>query len=143
MERTWVTGSAHDDKPLDWLFDLRHNDDVSHMADVLAEVAGDDDPAVGRWQTALLVCECIAAMRGAGSDTHPDAVNWLQRVQPEIDDAMVEQALALIDRAAADSSLLAWWRQVHPDRTDGWIEGLRYLAVRVRDGAEAPPPQGG
>ena len=39
MKRTWATGSAHDDKPLDWLFDLRHASDVSHMANVIEEIS--------------------------------------------------------------------------------------------------------
>jgi hypothetical protein len=75
MQRTWATGSAHDDKPLDWLFDLRYAKDLGHLTEALQ--AALDNGSVGACQTALLAAECVGWLRGAPADLHDDARRWL------------------------------------------------------------------
>jgi len=137
MKRTWATGSAHDDKPLDWLFDLRHASDVSHITDVIDGIAANEDPAIGEWQTALLVSECVAFLRGAAADLHEDAHAWLQKVRPSVDDEFVEKTLEVVKQAKAGSSLQKWWLQVKPDEMAVWQRAVAYLGRRIKDGADA------
>lgn len=137
MIRTWATGSAHDDKPLDWLFDLRYDKDVAHIRDAIE--AGLDDASVGACQTALLACECVAFARGGPADLHDDATAWMKRAKPPADDELVAIAVKACERIASDSALLAWWKQVHDDQVDEWLESVAFLAERVQHREEPAP----
>ncbi len=137
MKRTWVTGSAHDDKPLDWLFDLRHNDDVSHMTEALEAVTNDEDASIGAWQTALLVAECVACLRGGKADLHEDAVAWLQKVKPVLTDENVALTEKVVATARTNSALQRWWREFKAEDMAVWQRAVAYLGRRVKDGIDA------
>jgi hypothetical protein len=141
LERTWVTGSAHDDKVLDWLFDLRYAQTRSPIDDALKAVTVNNDATVGEWQTALLVSECVAYLRQAPADIHQDAREWLEKVQLELTQTLIEQTVQVLDLALAQSSLHQWWKQFRAARAEGFEAAVGYLRRRVLDGPDASSPE--
>lgn len=129
MIRTWATGSAHDDKPLDWLFDLRYGKDIGHITAALNGAL--DDASVGACQTALLAAECVSWLRGAPADMHDDARAWVKETPMVADQAVVDLTLTVIDRITGASALRDWWEEFRPDLVAGWLEGVAALRERV------------
>jgi Domain of unknown function (DUF4259) len=129
MVRTWATGSAHDDKTLDWLFDLRYGKDIGHIVEALQ--GGLDDGSVGACQTALLAAECVGWLRGAPADLHDDARAWVNETPMEADQAVVDLAIRAIDQITSRSALKQWWEKFQPDLASGWLEGVAALRERV------------
>lgn len=129
MQRTWATGSAHDDKPLDWLFDLRYGKDIGHITEALQ--AALDSGSVGACQTALLAAECVGWLRGAPADLHDDARRWLKETPMEADQGVVDLTIRVVDRITSQSALKAWWEEFRPDLAPAWLEGVAALRQRV------------
>lgn len=135
MQRTWATGSAHDDKPLDWLFDLRYGKGIGHITEALQSAL--DNGSVGACQAALLAAECVGWLRGAPADLHDDARRWLKETPMEADQGVVDLTTRAIDRITSQSALKAWWEEFLPDLAPAWLEGVAALRQRV---LFAPPP---
>jgi len=138
MVRTWATGSAHDDTPLDWLFDLRYGKDIGHITAALHGAGA--GASVGACQTALLAAECVGWIRGAPADLHDDARRWVNEVPMEADQAVVDLTLRVIDRITSQSALRDWWEEFRPDLAAGWREAVAALRERV---LFVPPPAAG
>jgi len=129
MQRTWVTESAHDDKPLDWLFDLRYGKDITHITSALNEALAGGP--VGACQTALLAAEAVGWLRGAPADLHDDARRWVKETPMVADQAVVDLTLRVIDRITSQSELKDWWEEFRPELAPGWREGVAALRERV------------
>ena len=129
MQRTWVTGSAHDDKPLDWLFDLRYGKDIGHITEALNGAL--TDGSVGACQAALLAAECVGWIRGAPADLHDDARAWVKGTPMVADQAVVDLTLRVMDQITSRSALKEWWEEFRPDLAPEWFEGVAALRQRV------------
>lgn len=129
MQRTWVTDSGHDDKPLDWLFDLRYGKGIGHITEALE--ASLNDGSVGACQTALLAAECVGWLRGAPADLPDDAWTWLKETPMAADQGVVDLTIRAIDRITSQSALKAWWKEFLPDLAPAWLEAVAALRQRV------------
>jgi Domain of unknown function (DUF4259) len=130
MLRTWATGSAHDDKPLDWLFDLRYGKGIDHISAALQGAI--DDRSVGACQTALLAAECVACLRGAPADLHDDARRWVETTPMTADQDLLDLALRVVQQIHDGSQLRTWWEQRGSPAE--WLEAVAYLTSRIQGG---------
>lgn len=136
MQRTWATGSDHDQQPLAWLSRLDDSSTLETLRQALA-VALADDATVGECQTGLLAVEAIAYLRGADADLHPHLHAWLHAKRPIVDDALRDLAMAVVARLRSDSQLANHWRVHLADRFERWQSALDGVAIRLRDARRA------
>lgn len=145
VQRTWATGSEHDQQPLAWLSRIGKETELAHVHDAL-NAALAEDASIGECQTGLLAVECVAYLRGGDADLHPHAHAWLRTKRPTADDALRDLALAVIDKTRSASRLATWWHVELADKLDGWLAALDHVAARLRSAtrvADAASPTSG
>jgi hypothetical protein len=131
----WGTGVFENDTACDWSYGLEDVDDLSLVEGALDQVLStgsdylDSDVAV----EALAACEVIARLRGRSGERNAytktvDA--WVAAHSVEPPAALIQRALAAIDRVLAEpSELLELWSE--SDSHDAWRAGLTNLRERI------------
>ncbi|NZA25818.1 DUF4259 domain-containing protein [Luteimonas sp. SJ-92] len=113
---TWANDSFGNDDAADWLDELTDRNDLGLVRETVARVL----TAEGYLEApdaaeALAACEVLAAARGrptAAAQDEDALMDWLARVEPVVDDALVAQAVQAIDRIlGADSELRELWEE--------------------------------
>lgn len=134
----WSHEAFGNDDALDWVHGLEEVDDLSLIEEALDAVADEGDAYLEAPQAceALAAVELIARLRGhAGQESCPEvAEDWVDRTRLSPPDALVKQALAVLDRIGGDDSeLKELWEE--SDSADEWLASVADLRRRL----QAPP----
>lgn len=134
----WSHEAFGNDDALDWVHGLEEVDDLSLIEEALSAVteAGDDYLEAPQACEALAALELIARLRGhAGEESCPEvAEDWIAATRLAPPEALLKQALAVLDRIVADDSeLKELWEE--SDSADDWLASVAELRRRL----QAPP----
>ena len=139
---TWSTLPFGNDDAADWAYELDEPNDLAPIEDAIDRVL-----AVGGGQllelfegsAALAAIELLACLRGHPGDTETYTENadaWLTASTIRPPAALVDRALAAIDRVTAEKSeLRELWRE--GDEFEAWLAAVADLRARVA----ADPPK--
>ncbi|MGM9484097.1 DUF4259 domain-containing protein [Roseateles sp. NT4] len=134
----WSHETFGNDDALDWVHGLEQVDDLSLIEEALATVLeeGSDYVEAPQASEALAAIELIARLRGHGSEEScPEvAEDWIARMRLTPPEALVQQALTVLDRLVdEDSELKELWDE--SDSAEDWLASVADLRRRL----QAPP----
>ncbi len=134
----WSHEAFGNDDALDWAHGLEEVDDLSLIEAALESVldAAEDYLDAPEATEALAAVELIARLRGhAGEESCPEvAEDWIARTRLVPPEALVKQALAVLDRIVGDESeLKELWEE--SGSAEDWLASVAQLRRRL----QAPP----
>jgi hypothetical protein len=130
----WAADSFGNDQACDWAYDLEKVKDLSLVKKALAKVAScgdeylDSDDACD----AIAACEVLSRLRGnwGFKNAYSSTVDaWVAAHPIQVPPALIEQAIAVIDRITSEpSELLELWQE-----GDGseWLDHVADLRGRL------------
>lgn len=133
----WAINSFGNDDAADWIADLVDADDLAPVQAAISAVLTVENGYLEAPDAsqALAAAEVVAAAVGnasASASSQEELIEWLGRVKPEPNEALVAQAARAIDRILAEESEL---RELWED-TDDYAEWQRDVeSLRNRLGA--------
>lgn len=136
----WSHEVFGNDDALDWAHGLEEVDDLSLIEAALDAVTDEGEGQLEAPQAceALAAIELIARLRGhVGEEGCPEVVeDWIAATRPTPSEALVKQALAVLDRIVGDDSeLKELW--VESDSGEDWLASVADLRRRLQ---AAPQP---
>ncbi|MDR7268579.1 hypothetical protein J2X20_001208 [Pelomonas saccharophila] len=134
----WSHEAFGNDDALDWVHGLEEVDDLSLIEAALQAVLDDGEGYLEAPQAteALAATELIAHLRGhGGEESCPEvAEDWIARTRLVPPEALVKQALAVLERITGeDSELKELWEE--SDSGEDWLASVAHLRHRLL----APP----
>ncbi len=133
---SWGIDAFANDTAGDWAFGLDGLEDYSLVEETLDKVLASKDDCVDATcaEEGLAAAEAVARAKGAVgfSNSYTESVDeWAKRTRSKPTVALVEKALAAIDRILMPTSeLLELWEDTA--ETDSWKESVNELRSRVR-----------
>ncbi len=131
MQRTWATGTEHDQGPMEWLAAIGEDTVVAaHLRAALAAAIA-PDATIAQGEAGLLAIECVTYIHGGDADLHPLVHGWMRELRPSPDEGLRTTALEVLAKVRASSPLATYWRTDLPDLHAAWESALDNLAARL------------
>lgn len=134
----WSPEIFGNDDSVDWAFELAHSDTTRFLLkslEALNATPKGETPDRRPSNKALAAAEFVAAIRGVGKEILPKhAAEWLERINPTVDDRAVAAAVEAVERVGAKSDVQELWDA--SKKAAEWRAVIADLQTRLRRAAE-------